>query len=394
MPSCERIQKIALKTIAALALAGVGAVIVSMAVGVVSFPIGVAALLGCAAVMGLSCLLHRNIIDYSDPQTIKSLRLACAGANWATLIFTHGLPNLLKYEIITPSKCREIFQEKLNTLSFLEASALYDQLVQSIMTHSPVKENLLAVIVKGDLIDWNLKWKEEVKDLSACEIVDCYDILLLGNSGVFDSAELFFLQEVLQRLQDARAEYEGQRNELKQAFSVEIRPQQEDLEREIAHADASYLAILDSQKIVVIQGQFDREAAAILAEQNRIKGFINREIEQINVMLRSPQKAPDRQALLSELEEKRNQLIEVGRIAEETTREAWTIFNRQRQIFADEIAAADAQRNAHYERAYADFTRGRVGAADQRDRRLQAINDDFISFKQDLNGEYQRSFRL
>ncbi|MCX6991206.1 MAG: hypothetical protein NTX49_09130 [Chlamydiae bacterium] len=392
-PSCEKIQKIALKTIAALALAVGVAAIVTVAVGVIAFPMGLGLVLGSLAAMGSSYLLYRNVIDYSDPETINSLRIVSASAGWSTLVFTHGLPNLLKYQIIDPIKCSQIFQEKLNTLNFLEASALFDLLVQSIKTHSPEKERYLAAVIKRDLIDWNLKWKDEVRDLSACEIADCYNIELLRDSHVFDVSELYFLQETSQRLQEARSAYQRQSDGVTQDFLAQIRPQQEDLEGEIAAADALYLAILP-QRIPIIQREYERDSAAIVAEQNRVKAFINGRIEQIQVLLRLPQTAPDAEALQSELEVKRNEVIEVDRIALAITQQSWTAFNRQRQVFAEEIAAASLERNAHYERASAEFTRQRAEATCQRDQRLMAIKEVFDAIRKGLNDEYQRSFRL
>jgi len=394
LPSCEKIQKIAIKTIEALALV-VGALgIVATAIELVTFPMGLAVVLGSLATLGLSYLLYRNVIDYSDPATIRSLRINCARASWSTLIYTHGLPNLLKYQIIDPLKCRQIFQEKLNTLTFLEASAFYERLVQSIETHCPEKERYLAAVVKEDLIDWNLKWKREVQDLSACEIVGRYNISLLRNSQVLHASELFFLQDASQRLEEARSAYQRRSQEVTQAFLAQIRPQQEALQRDISEADGSYLAILDHQRIPIIQREYETDAAAILAEKNRVKSLINLQIQEIQALLRLPQTVSDTEGLLSELEVKRNQLIEVDRITREMNEKSWTVFNRQRQVFAEEIAVAAAHRNALYETASAEFTRQRAAVTEERDQRLQAIKDDFSAIKQALNDEYQRAFRL
>jgi hypothetical protein len=394
LPSCERIQKIALKTIAALAFV-VGALgIVATAMGLVTFPMGLGLILGSLGAIGSSYVLYRNVIDYNDLATINSLRINCARASWSTLIYTHGLPNLLKYQIIDPLKCRQIFQEKLNALTFLEASALYDRLIQSIKTHSPEKERYLAAVVKEDLIDWNLKWKGEVQDLSACEIMGRYNISLLRNSHVLNRSELFFLEEAAQRLQQARSSYFRQSEEVTQAFLAQIRPQQEALERSISDADASYLAILDHERIPVIQREYERGAAAIIAEKNRVKAPINLQIQQIQASLRLAQTVSVTNALLSDLEAKRNQLIEVDRIAQEINERSWAAFNRQRQVFAEEIASAAAERNAHYERASAEFARHRAAVTEERNLRLQAIKDEFDAIKQALNNEYIISFRV
>ena len=388
-PSTERIQKIGLKVIGGLSV-GLGAAgVVSMAIGIVAFPLGMGIVLSSFTVIAISFLFYRSVIDYTDLETIKSLRISSVNGNWAALIYAHGLPNLLKYEIITPSKCRQIFQEKLNSLSFLEASSLYDEFVESIKTHCPSKERFLAAIPKKDLIDWSFKWKNEVNGLSACEINDRYKIFLLRNTQVFDIAELFFLQQINQSFQSAKSDHQRRIDEVKEDFLFQIRPHQEALQRAQAEIDAIYFAILDPQRMSVIQGEYDREAAAISAEKNRVIGRIRHRIERIKAALREPNKALDCELLLQENRLQRDQLIQVECIAQETTLQAWNIFIRQRQRFAQEIAGADAQRISQYKAAYSQFASSIVAATEQRDQRLTLINDDFIRVRNFINDEYK-----
>lgn len=391
IPNIEKIQKIALKVLIVAAFVGAAAISCAALAGAMAVPPALGAILALAAASGVFYLVHTKIIDYKDPEVLKTVRDEALKLDGKQLIKRHGIANVLKYEIVDARRLRELLQATLEKLPFLEALRLYHKIGKLVTSFARHPDEMLSLLKREDMLDWNSKWKRETSGLSLGDILERYDVHELQTCKGLNEGMLAFFSAAKARMSRAEEVYQSMMLELQEEVKDRIRPFQWELEEHLAEAEEVYVAKWDSQRVKDIEADYKGALAAIIEEKNKTLAALQRSEDQMHRELSRGRVSPERKAKLQNdkklIAKQRAEALELD---VRKRKEAHLVFIERRRLCALEIQSADEVREADFERARAAYSAHIAPILEKRDNRKAMISADFASVKMNLEQEYQR----
>lgn len=150
--------------------------------------------------------------DYENPLEILDTRRAAERMSFDDLESTHGLENVFKYRLISPSRFADVYTEKANQLPVMGIINMYEQ-AQSGRLNSGVEGYFIP-----EPINWRANLHAEMQNINAVQASERYNFARLVRHGLLSSDDASFLSGVQREVQDFTTLYNQALNRSSELF--------------------------------------------------------------------------------------------------------------------------------------------------------------------------------